>query len=94
VSTVALATLASQQGDNFICDDSQEITKIVSVANAAMLALRNLCCQKKECSYSRNARMGSVRAARHAGRRQAASEASVITSSAEPNDKGSRGLIL
>ena len=43
-------------------------------------------------NYSRRARAGSVRIARQAGRKHAASEAINITSNADPNASGSRGL--
>ena len=41
---------------------------------------------------SLSARTGSVRVARQAGRKQAASDAIVITTKADPNASGSRGL--
>jgi len=41
---------------------------------------------------SRNTRAGSVRMARQAGKRQAATEAIVITANADPNASGSLGL--
>ena len=40
----------------------------------------------------RRARMGSVRVARQAGKKQAANAAMVITANADPKAKGSRGL--
>jgi len=43
-------------------------------------------------NYSRNARAGSVRVARNAGKKHAASAAIVITAKAAPNASGSRGL--
>jgi hypothetical protein len=43
---------------------------------------------------SRNARIGSIRAARQAGTKHAAIAAIAITMSAEANDSGSRGLTL
>jgi hypothetical protein len=43
---------------------------------------------------SRNTRAGSVRVARQAGRRQAATEAIVITAIADANASGSFGLTL
>jgi hypothetical protein len=43
---------------------------------------------------SRNTRAGSVRVARQAGRRQAATEAIVITTTADANASGSFGLTL
>src|SRR5713226_393960 len=45
-------------------------------------------------NQSRNARAGSVRAARRAGKKHAASETIVITTSADPKASGSRGLTL
>jgi hypothetical protein len=43
---------------------------------------------------SRNTRAGSVRVARQAGTRQAATEVIVITANAKPNASGSRGVTL
>src|SRR5262244_2770959 len=43
-------------------------------------------------TQSRNARTGSIRGARQAGTRQAASAAIAITTKAAPNASGSRGL--
>jgi len=45
-------------------------------------------------TQGRNARTGSVPAARHAGRKHAASAATAITMKADPNASGSRGLTL
>jgi hypothetical protein len=45
-------------------------------------------------THCRNARTGSVRAARHAGTKQAASAAIAITTKADPNASGSRGLTV
>ena len=42
----------------------------------------------------RRARIGSVRIARQAGRKQAANAAIVMTANADPKAKGSRGLTL
>src|SRR5262249_46003915 len=44
--------------------------------------------------YPRNASNGSVRDARHAGTREATSDARVVTANANPNASGSRGLTL
>jgi hypothetical protein len=44
--------------------------------------------------HSRNTRAGSVRVARQAGRRQAATEVIVITATADANASGSFGLTL
>ncbi len=46
------------------------------------------------CNQLRKACTGSVRIARQAGNKQANNEAMVITASADPNVKGSRGLTL
>src|ERR1700733_5402098 len=46
----------------------------------------------KSETQSRKARAGSVRVAPQAGQKHAASEATAITTSAEPNAAGSRGL--
>ncbi len=43
---------------------------------------------------SRSARAGSVRVARHAGKKHAANAAMVMTTNAEPKASGSRGLTL
>jgi hypothetical protein len=43
---------------------------------------------------SRSARIGSVRVARHAGKKHAANDAMAITRNADPNASGSRGLTL
>jgi hypothetical protein len=45
-------------------------------------------------NQSRNARTGSVRVARQAGKKHAANEAIIITTNADPNVSGSRGLTL
>src|SRR6266566_3079831 len=44
--------------------------------------------------YPRSARSGSVRVARHAGRKQAVNDAMAMTTNADPNASGSRGLTL
>jgi hypothetical protein len=52
-------------------------------------------CQPRQCmDQSRNTRAGSVRVARQAGRRQAATEVIVITATADANASGSFGLTL
>jgi hypothetical protein len=43
---------------------------------------------------SRKTRAGSVRVARHPGKRQAATVVRIITANAAPNARGSRGLTL
>src|SRR5713226_8879548 len=45
-------------------------------------------------NQSRNARTGSIRVARQAGKKHAAREAMVITTNADPKASGSRGLTL
>src|SRR5882724_3478425 len=45
-------------------------------------------------NQSRKTLAGSVRVARHAGKKQAARAATVVTTSADPNARGSRGLTL
>ena len=47
-----------------------------------------------ERRYPRIASTGSVRVARHAGTREATSDASAMTAKANPNASGSRGLTL
>ena len=70
-------------------------SSILQKAPAGKQTARQLPVVPRRCrDHSRNTRAGSVRVARQAGRRQAATEVIVITATADANASGSFGLTL
>ena len=84
VAPMASATVTTAMAVNAGCFSSCRRANRMSLSITSLLI--------HHCS--RRAWTGSIRVARQAGKKHAAKEASVITTNADPNASGSRGLTL